>query len=264
MRVLVDGIAGARLDPLDRGLQYGDGLFETMAWRSGRARLAELHFERLELGCRRLGLPAPPRAALLDELREAAGAGDATVKLIVTRGSGPRGYRPPADAAARRIVIAGEAAAPPTGPWRARICSTRLGRNPALAGLKHLNRLEQVLARAEWRNPDVEEGLMLDDLGRLVCGTQSNLFLAEPGRLITPALDESGVAGVMRRAVIEWARGRGIVVEEARLEPARLFAAGEAFVTNALIGARALAAVDGRPLGRGQVHQEFMAWLDPA
>jgi 4-amino-4-deoxychorismate lyase len=261
MRVLVDGVDGAALDPADRGLQYGDGLFETIAWRAGRPRLGALHLERLDAGCRRLGIPAPPPGQLLGDLCAAAGGGDATVKLIVTRGSGPRGYRPPGDPRPRRIVTATEPTVPREGPWHARICSTRLGRNPALAGLKHLNRLEQVLARAEWNDPDVQEGLMLDDLGRVVCGTQTNLFIVEDGRLLTPAVDECGVAGVMRRAVLAWARDRGLAAAEVRLEPARLFAAHEAFLTSALAGARALAAVEGRAIGQGSVHAEFSAWL---
>lgn len=263
MRILVDGVPGAEVDPLDRGLHYGDGLFETIAWRRGQPRFAQYHFERLAAGCARLGLPMPSEARLREDLAQAAAGQEATIKLILTRGSGPRGYRPPAGAVPRRIVMAFDApagAAP--GPWQARLCATRLGRNPALAGLKHLGRLEQVLARAEWDDPGIHEGLMRDDLGRVVCGTQSNLFAVAGGRLLTPRLDECGVAGVMRRAVLRWAGEHGLAVAEVHLDAAQLFTADELFVTNALLGARALAALDGRPLGRGTLHEDFMAWLD--
>lgn len=262
MRVIVDGTADGVLDPLDRGLQYGDGLFETLAWRNGRPRLVDYHLERLVAGCERLGIPAPASGTLLAEMAAAAAGPAATVKVIITRGSGPRGYRPPPAPRPRRIVAGFAAAEPAPGPWNARSCRTRLGRNPALAGLKHLGRLEQVLARAEWSDPDVHEGLMQDELGRVVCGTQSNVFAVAGQRLLTPAVDECGVAGVMRRAVLAFARERGIEAAEVRLDVAGLLAAEEVFVTNALIGARALATLDGRPLGRGRLHEEFSAWLE--
>ncbi|MCU0975687.1 MAG: aminodeoxychorismate lyase [Steroidobacteraceae bacterium] len=262
MRVLVDGAADVGLDPLDRGLQYGDGLFETVAWRRGAPRLAEYHLERMATGCDRLGIPRPPERALLAEMAEVAGAGDATVKVVVTRGSGPRGYRPPRAPSPRRIVAGFEATAAPAGPWQARLCATRLGRNPSLAGLKHLNRLEQVLARAEWDDPGIHEGLMLDDVGRVVCGTQSNLFVAAGGRLVTPRLDECGVAGVMRRAVLAWARACGLDAAEAHVTVDDLRAADEVFVTSALIVARRLSSIDGSPLAGGVLHEEFIAWLE--
>ncbi len=262
MRILIDGAPGQALDPLDRGLQYGDGLFETVAWRRGAPRLAEYHFERLATGCDRLGLPRPAERMLLAEMAEAAGAQDATVKVIVTRGSGPRGYRPPAVPSPRRIVAGFDPPAQPAGPWHARLCEMRLGRNPALAGLKHLNRLEQVLARAEWDDAGVHEGIMLDDLGRVVCGTHSNVFVAAAGRLVTPRVDECGVAGVMRRAVLTWARACGLDAAEAHLTVDELRAAEEVFVTSALIGARPLASIDGLPLAGGVLHEEFEAWLE--
>lgn len=262
MRVLIDGVPGQGLDPLDRGLHYGDGLFETVTWRGGSPRLGEFHLERLARGCDRLGLPRPAERSLLAEMTEAAGAEAATVKVIVTRGSGPRGYRPPPAPGLRRIVFGFEPVAAPAGPWHARLCGMRLGRNPALAGLKHLNRLEQVLARAEWSDPGVHEGLMLDDLGRVVCGTQSNLFVAAAGRLLTPRVDECGVAGVMRRAVLAWARACGLDTVEAHLTVDDLRGADEVFVTSALIGARPLASIDGSPLAGGVLHQEFTSWLE--
>lgn len=261
-RVLVDGVEGGRLDPLDRGLQFGDGLFETVAWRAGAPRLWELHLARLYQGCDRLGLPRPDAERLLEEMTAAAGGAEATVKVIVTRGTGPRGYRPSPESRPRRIVAAFESAVAEPGAWNARLCATRLGRNPSLAGLKHLGRLEQVLAQAEWRDPGIHEGLMQDDLGRWVCGTKSNLFLRIGDRLLTPRVDECGVAGVMRRAVMYWARGQGLDVAEVHVDAATLARAEEVFVTNALIGARALATIDGRPVASGSFHQEFTTWLD--
>jgi 4-amino-4-deoxychorismate lyase len=118
-----------------------------------------------------------------------------------------------------------------------RWCDARLAEQPLLAGIKHLNRLEQVLARAEWTDPDVAEGLMRDVHGRLVCGTMSNVFIVIRDQLVTPALVRAGVAGVMRAALLAAFRQSGAAVVERDVEPAELAAASEVFLSNALIGA---------------------------
>jgi len=261
--IRVNGQPSSTIPVLDRGLQYGDGLFETIAIRNGRARLLDYHLDRLRAGCARLGIPAPADALLLAEIEAARAAAAATVKLIVTRGAGPRGYRPPTAARPTCIVIGDASTEPPaTAALALRLCTTRLGRNPVLAGLKHLCRLEQVLARAEWDDTAIDEGLMMDDLGRLVCGTQSNLFVVLGGQLLTPRVDQCGVAGVMRRAVLEWARLAGLDAREDTLWPADLGRASEAFMTNALAGARSVADIDGCGLPRGTVAERFNAWLE--
>jgi 4-amino-4-deoxychorismate lyase len=265
MNVLVNGEPATTIDVMDRGLQYGDGLFETIAMRKGRPRLLAYHLERLAEGCNRLGIASPDAAVLGREIAKTATAPDCVVKVIVTRGSSGRGYRPPTNAAPTRIVaafpwpvLAGERT--PDGA-RLRFCDTRLSSNTRLAGLKHLGRLEQVLARGEWDDEDIAEGLMLDEAGMLVCGTQSNLFVLAGEELLTPRVDRCGVAGVMRRAVLEWASRRGMAAREVAMRPQDLFAAAEVFVTNALIGALPVRELDGRVLGRGTIAVEFNRWL---
>src|SRR5688572_1169036 len=147
MRILVNGQAGGTIDPLDRGLHYGDGLFETIAVANGRPRFHDWHLERLAAGARRLGFPEIDRGVLTAEIAAAVDAPQAVVKLILTGGLGRRGYQRPRPAVPTRIV----AGFPwPELPAQAAIagvrlgwCRTRFSRNPALAGLKHLNRLEQ-------------------------------------------------------------------------------------------------------------------------
>jgi 4-amino-4-deoxychorismate lyase len=203
---------------------------------------------------------------LREEIAQVAPPGRGVVKLVVTRGSGVRGYCPPAEPAPRRIV---------TGlPWperdpacwtrgvRVRWCLTRLGRNPVLAGLKHLNRLEQVLARAEWDDDSIAEGLMMDEGGRVIGGTQTNLFAATRDGFATPALTECGVAGVMRRAFGAWAAERGLVVAERMLTPADLDAGGSLLLTNSLIGAWPVRELDRRTLAIHPGAAEFNAWLE--
>lgn len=241
---LIDGVPVGTIPAADRGLQYGDGLFETIAVVEGRPRLWERHVERLRAGCERLAIPMPPEGQLAEEAsrltRRADRADRAVLKLILTRGEGGRGYRPPDSPRPRRILR--------LTPWpdypeawrsdgvRVRYCETRLGHQPLLAGLKHLNRLEQVLARAEWSDPDVAEGLMLDLDGRVVEGTQTNLFALLEGRLVTPPLNRCGVAGVVREVAIESAAAVGFEVVESVLLPEQLAAADGLFLTSSLAG----------------------------
>jgi 4-amino-4-deoxychorismate lyase len=163
-----------------------------------------------------------------------------TVKILVTRGSGPRGYAPPPHPRPTRIVGFMPATPDEAAAWRqgvtVRFCQTALGHSPALAGLKTLGRLEQVLARAEWADPAIAEGLMCDPEGRIVCGTMSNVFAVSKGRLMTPDLKQCGVRGVMRRVVMELAKRLGLEVRETALSGADIRKADELFVTNALIG----------------------------
>jgi 4-amino-4-deoxychorismate lyase len=264
MPVLVNGRAG-QVDPLDRGLQYGDGVFETMAVRDGRARFVDWHLARLAEGARRLLLPVPDPERLLGQIAAAWPGDRGVVKLIWTRGAAGRGYRPPT--AAEPTCIAAGFAWPvwPETAWsegiRLRYCRIRLARNPVLAGIKHLNRLEQVLARAEWDDERIAEGLMLDDMGQVISGTQSNLFAVVARQIVTPALDQCGVAGVMRRAFSSWAADQASPVVERSLRPEELETATEIFVTNALIGAWPVRELAEKPVPAGQIAARFNSWL---
>ena len=264
--VLVNGISGAPVDPRDRGLLYGDGLFETMAVTGGRPRFLDWHLERLGRGARALGFPPPDFDLLRAEISHAVAAEPGAVKLVLTRGPGERGYRPPREPSPTRIVMALPWPASPvneaTSGLRLGWCRTRLSRNTALAGLKHLNRLEQVLARAEWDDGAMDEGLMQDDRGQVISATQANLLARIDGAWATPVLAECGVAGVMRRAFREWSAGRGAPVAERPLGVAEVAAAEALILTNALTGARPVASLDGRPLVLDPCAREFNTWLD--
>jgi 4-amino-4-deoxychorismate lyase len=238
-RTWINGESGRRVDPSDRGLQYGDGLFETMRVRGGRIRLLGYHLERLLDGCRRMSIDPPRPPSLRRELTARAKPhADAVLKLIVTRGPGARGYRPSGRERCTRVL---SLSAPPSpdasrDPQRVRICSTPVGSNPALAGLKTLNRLESVMARAEWTSARIWEGLMRDLDGDLVCGTMSNLFVRRGSMLTTPVLDRCGIAGVMRRWVLDQAAALGLHPRERRLTLRHLQNASEVFMTNAVAG----------------------------
>lgn len=238
---LINGAVTTGLAVTDRGLHYGDGLFETLAVSEGIPELWDRHMHRLQQGCRRLAIPLPDRAILQSEAqRICAGAGQAVLKLILTRGSGGRGYRPPPHPQPTRILSLHPRPAYPAG-WQqdgvaVRLCRHRLSQNPALAGLKHLNRLDQVLARHEWDDPAIAEGLMLDGSNRIIEGTMSNLFLVREGQLVTPDLTQSGINGVMRGLIMETAATLGIdcVLADVTLED--LACADELLLCNSVIG----------------------------
>lgn len=187
----------------DRGLAYGDGLFETVLVRDGAPQLWAEHLARLERGCKALRLAMPP-AEQLDALPARCGSGLKVLKLIVTRGSGGRGYRLP-DVAAPRLRWQVQPFSPSSERWagvRVRHCELRLGCQPHLAGIKHLNRLENILARSEWQDDAVAEGLLCDSDGRLTEATAMNLVWRRHARWETPALLHCGVAGTLRDALL--------------------------------------------------------------
>ncbi|MGI9258575.1 MAG: aminodeoxychorismate lyase [Gammaproteobacteria bacterium] len=263
---LING-TDSTIAPGDRGLAYGDGLFETMAMIDGKVRFFSKHLERLLEGCRRLGIDPPDRSLIMDDLSRLYSTESRCVaKLIVTRGVGGRGYRPDPDAESTRIVG--------IHPWpdypvtnysdgiNVRLCDTRLAENSLLAGIKHLNRLEQVMARAEWTDDRVAEGLMLDVSGRVVSGTMTNLFSVRGDTLTTPNLQRCGVAGVMRSVVMDLAVRDGIKVVETDVSPEQLLGSDEVFVTNAVLGIWPVKEIGGRCFDSFETTRQFMQRLE--
>ncbi len=257
--MLINGHRQDQLSAHDRGLHFGDGVFETVAIEDGRALCLDRHLARLAHGCARLAIPAPEAATLEEECaRVCDGAGRAVLKLVITRGASGRGYAPDKRVSATRVVARYPWPSYPadarSGGVAVRICATGLGRNPRLAGVKHLNRLEQVLARTEEDPAGCDEGIMLDDRGRVVAGVMSNVFVRRDGCLCTPDLSECGVAGIMRALVLEAAQQvTGREPQVAALTVDELSTAEECFVTNSLIGIWPIKAVDGRALRVGPV-----------
>ena len=237
---LVNGCDIDYIDARDRGLTYGDGLFETIAVIKAEPSLWEKHMHRMFDGCRRLALPVPDTDILLSEIKQLADGQNGTAKLVLTRGVGQRGYVPPVSCTPTRIVqFQASSNIPPafnaTG-ISVGICSTTLACNPLLAGIKHLNRLEQIMAAREIAESEYTDGLMMDMDQNLIEGISSNLFLVEPAGLVTPKLDRCGIAGVMRSCVIETAAELGIKVKEDRVPIERLMNADGLFLTNSLTG----------------------------
>ncbi len=240
MQAWVNGQPADSLALADRGLAYGDGLFETLKVQGGRAVLLERHLARLQHGCQRLKIPCDMsilRRELLEYMQQ---LGDGVCKLIVTRGAGQRGYGLPDPCVPQRILQASAVPQWPAAHQQQGIqlfaCQLRLSEQPLLAGLKHLNRLEQVLARAEWSDPTYAEGVLLDAQDRVVDGVFSNIFIVHKQQLLTPALHRCGVAGVMRAELLERAAAVGIEVLVRDISLQDLLQADEVFTCNSLYG----------------------------
>jgi 4-amino-4-deoxychorismate lyase len=235
-------------ETIDRWQHYGDGVFETLRVVDGHAPLIDFHFDRLIGGAAALGLPSPVRQVLEDAV-ERCGQGAATLKVIYGAAPSGRGYARQPDMPGRWQRY--------QWPWAAgvdklhvRLCATRLSWQPRLAGIKHLNRLDQVLARAEWRD-EWDEGLMLNRHDQLQCAVAGNVLI-HLGRWLTPAIAGSGVAGVARRWLME-----RFDIEECDIDPADIGRCGGLVICNAIHGPRAVAGCDGHVLPQ---HPDVDRW----
>ncbi len=239
------GKAVGHVDTSDRGFQYGDGLFETVAIRNGEPRLWDYHMDRLAKGCELLSIKKPADAELAAGLRNAlqksnAPAAYCAAKIVVTAGTGLRGYGRVLTESPTVIIGAFPAMPLPAESYHdgleTVLCKTRLAIDSPTAGLKTLNRLEQVLARSEFVDTGEFEGLTMDADDNIICGTISNVFFVTKNAISTPSLTRCGVEGVMRRHVIETLRVQGIDTQIQTVSLVDLKNADEVFLSNSQFG----------------------------
>jgi 4-amino-4-deoxychorismate lyase len=265
--ILVNGAVSDSIPVNDRGLAYGDGVFRTLRAHGGRPLSWPYQYPKLEHDCSALGIPCPPAALLRTEItRVAEGEPECAVKIVVTRGPGQRGYAPPRESQPSRIVMSAPIPAYPDdyakSGIKATLCSLRLGFQPRLAGIKHLNRLENVLARWEWRDSSVAEGLLLDAEDNVVGGTMTNLFICTNETLATPDLARCGVAGATRDRVLACAAARHIPCRVSSLPLTEVMRADEIFLVNSLIGVWQIRELADRTWAPGTMTQRIRYWLD--
>ncbi|VAX12266.1 Aminodeoxychorismate lyase [hydrothermal vent metagenome] len=267
MTVLINGQTTDRISVRERSFQYGDGLFETMAVIDGICPFWDRHMQRLQKGCQQLQLPFPDRSLLRAEAQVLIqNERRAVLKLILSRGEGGRGYVYSENVPPSRIFM--------RYPWpeypkqngqagvQVRFCNTTLARQPALAGLKHLNRLEQVIARNEWRDGEIAEGLMLDENENVIEGTMSNLFMVQNKRLYTADLSRCGVAGIMRGYILDLARNAGIAIHIGDISKQQLGDADEIFLSNSLIGLWPVNRLEGQLLAVGEISRRLQTLIN--
>jgi len=264
--ILINGKQATTIEATDRGLHYGDGLFETIEIINEQPVFLTQHLLRLEAGCFVLKIPLPKKALLIDEVMQLCkNITHGVIKIMLTRGSGGRGYRQPEVIDSTRYIALHPYPNYPESCQEqgivARFCATRLGLNPLLAGIKHNNRLEQVLARAEWQD-DYQEGLMLNIKGEVIEGTMTNLFVVKNQEVLTSHITDCGVKGIIRQLLLEPSRSLKYQIKETILSKEDVFHADELFVTNSVIGLWPIAQLEGKAYPVGKVTKQVMAYLE--
>lgn len=248
-QALINGRPETTIDLADRGFQFGDGVFTTLLIQDGIPLFAREHLDRLDRDAKTLKLPIPDRDILRKEIAQLSnGCPSGILKIHWTRGAGGRGYLPPEHLSPTRALIL-RPREPSTenlpAPSRVRWAEMRLGINPLLAGAKHMNRLEQVLARLESHDPGVDESLLLDSEGFVVEGISTNLFLLEGSSVVTPLVDRAGVKGIVRGLLIKMATAAGYSVREERVRPEAVTRAEALLLTNSVRGICPVASLEG-------------------
>jgi 4-amino-4-deoxychorismate lyase len=260
----VNGEPTTVLSIFDRGLSYGDGVFETIYFNNGKASLWSLHLDRLCNGLAKLDIKIESsiivgyKNQLLTQVVAEGFEAQGLLKIIVTRGIGGRGYAPVVSGAP--TVILAWFAKPKLSLLNAEngvnasLCDTRLSRNNQLAGIKHLNRLEQVLAAQELQAGNSEEGLLFDTENNLIETVSKNIFLIKKDILYTPKLTHSGVRGVMREYIINTiAPSLNITLVEQDISACELTDFDQAFVCNSVQGLWPLKSIGNKKLVIGSI-----------
>lgn len=251
---LINGEYFSAIPVADRGFTYGDGIFRTMRVIGGVPQHWPLHYQKLSSDCASIGIVCPSAEALMDDLTElfikdTIDNDIGVAKIIITRGEGKRGYSPPAIMEPTRVVMK-----LPMPQYTSdffmegvtlRVCDIRLSKQPKLAGIKHLNRLENVLARMEWKDEAIFDGLLLDSDDNVIECTMSNLFARFDKKLVTPKLNQTGVAGITRSQIITLAKSLSFDVEEVTLTMPQLLEADEIVICNSIFGVFQVKKIDG-------------------
>ncbi len=256
--IIINGELGSTIHVMDRGAMYGDGVFRTMRMRDGHVKCWPQQYRKLQADCQALDILCPARSVLEQEVAQLArDAADCVVKIVVSRGEGGRGYGVPDSVSPNRVVLAAPAPNYPEHFWhegvKLYVCEMRISHQPRLAGIKHLNRLENVLARMEWDDPSTPEGLLLDAEGWVVEGTMSNLFMRQGTVLRTPNLSACGVAGLQRERILKYAAQLNLTPEITQFSLPVLLAADEVFICNSVIGVWPVRQIGNQPIALGPI-----------
>jgi 4-amino-4-deoxychorismate lyase len=263
---LVNGIA-----PTNRGFAYGDGVFRTMRLLNGELQDWPLHYQTLVADCSKIQIVCPSAELLMQEFKYLMASANeedtqfSILKIIITRGEGARGYAPPAVSEPTRVLIqsplpdyANEIYATGVALYT---CQTRLAYQPLLAGIKHLNRLENVLARAELKDPRFFDGLLRDYDDKVIEAVSGNLFIRKDGAVMTPALDSCGVAGVMRQKILDWYKTQGQPVVVTALTMEDLLNAEAIVIANSVYGVLQVSHIDEQVIATNHWAKELRSQL---
>lgn len=245
--IIINGEFNSLLDISDRSFHYGDACFTTICVKQSRLQLWAKHLERLTNNCQRLGIQFADWSAVLqsaERLIEKSGAESAVVKVVITRGRGGRGYSPKEVRWPSYVVSIHSFPSLYTN-WHQNginvgLSSVKLGKQPLLAGIKHCNRLEQVLIKDALDKTEFDDVLVCDFDDNLVESSAGNLFWLTQGQWYTPSLEYSGVEGVMRNCVLDYFAEKNSPVVQVTQNIGANFAADEMFICNSLMGVVAI------------------------
>ena len=270
---LINGSFDHIISPFDRGFAYGDGVFRTMKMVDGLPESWPQHYQKLVADCAAINIVCPSAELLMSDLQQLFSSVNmsenqlAVAKIIITRGEGNRGYTPPAITAPMRVVTKSDM--PTYSEQRysegvnLTVCETRLAPQPKLAGIKSLNRLENVLARMEWQEPTIADGILLDNEGNVIECTAANIFARFGTTLITPSLTQCGIAGITRQRIIELAPTLSLKTSIKAIDLPTLLAADEVIICNSLYGAWQVKSVQEKTLKTAALADNIRAALTP-
>ena len=258
--VLINGKEQTKVSIFNRNMQYGDGLFETCIAKDNRILLWSNHFARLNKGCEKLNIKKIDESHWMSDLKKAFALSEhnnCIVKLILSRGDSSRGYGYKDDIVPVRVVIISEIKKTvANNSFSLEYLDSGYHSNPQLAGIKHCNRLEQILARS---NLSSDEGIMLDENENVISVTQGNIYLVIGNTLLTPKLDKCGVVGSRRSLILELAKSLNIEVKEDLISADKLKQADEVFISNSVIGIQSVKSIEGDILGDNPLTEEIKA-----
>jgi 4-amino-4-deoxychorismate lyase len=246
----------------NRACLYGDGVFETMRLTAGHIAFWSHHWLRLQTGLHRLGFPELSERALMLALAPALVEDqDAVLRVSISR-DGLRGYRYSNEA---NIIIDVQKSSLPTPIWhgqslKVRWCQTRWAQQPLLAGIKHLNRLEQVLARSEWTDTSIAEGLVCDTQGQVISGTMSALLLRFGQTVLAADITQTGIDSVARRVVLDALPSMGYDLQVQSLSQKDVLMADELLLMNVVQGIGSVASCDGVSFSDARLAQTLFPW----
>lgn len=253
---LINGSFEQAISVFDRGFSYGDGVFRTMKIHNGMPVSWPFQYQKLVADCAGIGIVCPSAELLMSDLqklfkKELFSENITQVaKIMITRGEGERGYAPPVITVPTRVIIKSElpdyAASNYEQGVQLHVCNIRLAAQPKLAGIKHLNRLENVMARMEWREDYIFDGLLLDHSGNVIECTMSNVFIRSGNELVTPDLSLCGVSGITRQRILGLGSVLGLTISVKPITLEQLLQADEVIICNSLFGAFQVTAIDNK------------------
>ncbi len=262
---IINGKEQSNISIFNRNFQYGDGLFETCVVKNNQILFWEKHLSRLDIGCRKLKIKNIEEEIWLKDIKKAlslTSKKNCVLKLILSRGNSQRGYSYPDDILQVRVVIVSEMKnVQAKESFSLEYASSGYHSNPNLAGIKHCNRIEQILARSSLKR---DEAIMLDENQNIISVTQGNIYFIFGQSLVTPKLDRCGVIGSRRSLILELAESIELNVEQGNVSMNDAKKADEAFISNSIMGIQSVNSIEKYQLPKKMITEQIKIAFESA